>query len=42
MEETNLQAAFDENGETISPQLSEEIKNYLIDIDGTVTEDVSQ
>jgi hypothetical protein len=40
MEETNLQAAFDENGETISPQLSEEIKNYLIDIDGTVTEDV--
>ncbi len=40
MEETNLQATYDENGETISPQLSEEIKNYLIDIDGTVTEDV--
>jgi uncharacterized HAD superfamily protein len=29
-----------EKGETISPILSEEIKNYLIDIDGTITDDV--
>ncbi len=28
------------NGEHISPVLPEGIKNYLIDIDGTVTEDV--
>lgn len=27
-------------GETISPILPEDVKNYLIDIDGTVTEDV--
>jgi len=40
MSESNLNATFDENGETISPQLSNEIKNYLIDIDGTITEDV--
>ncbi|GLB51758.1 hypothetical protein NBRC110019_07970 [Neptunitalea chrysea] len=29
-----------ENGEHISPVLPEGVKNYLIDIDGTVTEDV--
>lgn len=29
-----------EAGETVSPVLPEGIKNYLIDIDGTVTEDV--
>lgn len=40
MSESNLNTIFDENGETISPQLSNEIKNYLIDIDGTITEDV--
>lgn len=28
------------NGEYISPVLPDEVKNYLIDIDGTVTEDV--
>lgn len=28
------------NGETVSPALPNSIKNYLIDIDGTVTEDV--
>ncbi len=28
------------NGETVSPALPSSIKNYLIDIDGTVTEDV--
>ena len=35
-----LQAAKDAQGLTASPQLPAEIKNYLIDIDGTVTEDV--
>ena len=36
----NLQPALDEQGLTASPQLPEGVKNYLIDIDGTVTEDV--
>jgi len=35
-----LNNSFDENGDAISPILSSEVKNYLIDIDGTVTEDV--
>lgn len=35
-----LQAAKDAQGLTASPQLPAEVKNYLIDIDGTVTEDV--
>ena len=29
-----------ENGESISPVLPENVKNYVIDIDGTITEDV--
>ena len=29
-----------ENGEKISPVLAEGVKNYLIDIDGTVGEDI--
>jgi len=29
-----------ENGKTVSPILKQGVKNYLIDIDGTVTEDV--
>lgn len=32
--------AAEVNGETISPVLPPNIKNYLIDIDGTITEDV--
>ena len=28
------------DGQNLSPTLPKEIKNYLIDIDGTVTEDV--
>lgn len=28
------------NGETVSPSLPEGVKNYLIDIDGTITDDV--
>ena len=40
MSEKKLNTTFDEKGETISPQLPDDIKNYLIDIDGTITEDV--
>lgn len=29
-----------ENGKTISPVLPEDIKNYLIDIDGTICDDI--
>lgn len=35
-----LQEHFDENGQPVSPILPAEIKNFLIDIDGTITEDV--
>ncbi len=40
MENNKLKDLKNEKGETISPILPEEVKNYLIDIDGTVTEDV--
>jgi hypothetical protein len=36
----NLNTVIDKNGETISPKLAEGVKNYLIDIDGTITDDV--
>ncbi|MFT4534739.1 MAG: putative HAD superfamily protein [Saprospiraceae bacterium] len=36
----NLQSITDNNGETISPKLGKGVKNYLIDIDGTITDDV--
>jgi uncharacterized HAD superfamily protein len=36
----DLQSVKDANGDTASPQLKDSIKNYLIDIDGTITEDV--
>ena len=36
----NLQEVKNEKGESLSPTLPEELKNYLIDIDGTITEDV--
>jgi len=36
----NLKDVVNEKGELLSPALPEEIKNYLIDIDGTITEDV--
>ncbi|MCH8902445.1 MAG: phosphoheptose isomerase [Bacteroidetes bacterium] len=36
----NLEESFDKSGEHISPQLSSETKNYLIDIDGTITKDI--
>ena len=35
-----LQDLVDDQGNHLSPQLPEDVKNYLIDIDGTVTEDV--
>ena len=35
-----LKDHFDEKGEKLSPLLPEEIKNFLIDIDGTVCEDI--
>jgi hypothetical protein len=36
----DLKESFDKDGNHISPQLDENVKNYLIDIDGTITEDV--
>ena len=35
-----LQELFNEKGEKISPQLSEDVKNFLIDIDGTICDDI--
>lgn len=35
-----LKKLYDDQGNELSPQLDEDIKNYLIDIDGTVTDDV--
>lgn len=36
----NLKQVTDTSGETLSPKLTEGVKNYLIDIDGTITDDV--
>lgn len=35
-----LHTAFNEKGESISPVLPEGVKNFLVDIDGTVCDDV--
>lgn len=35
-----FEEAFDKEGHKTSPKLPEGVKNYLIDIDGTITEDV--
>lgn len=40
MIEKNKTLEFVNTGDSISPLLPEEVKNYLIDIDGTVCEDV--
>ena len=41
MSKTNdLHEAFNEKGETISPVLDDNVKNFLVDIDGTVCDDV--
>lgn len=37
---SNLKGLVDEQGQAISPILDESVKNYLIDIDGTITDDV--
>ncbi|MBC8151167.1 MAG: phosphoheptose isomerase [Bacteroidetes bacterium] len=39
-EERQLLEETNELGESISPQLPSEVKNFLIDIDGTITDDV--
>jgi len=36
----SLKQITNDKGETLSPILDEEIKNYLIDIDGTICDDV--
>lgn len=35
-----LENAFNENGESISPVLPKDVRNFLIDIDGTICDDV--
>jgi len=35
-----LKQTFNERGDAVSPQLPENIKNFLIDIDGTICDDV--
>jgi len=40
MTDKTLQETFDEHGHHISPVLPQEIINYLIDIDGTICDDV--
>jgi len=37
---TDANSKKDAKGQTVSPSLPEGVKNYLIDIDGTVTDDV--
>jgi hypothetical protein len=39
-EKKELQETFDERGERVSPVLGNNVKNYLIDIDGTICDDV--
>ena len=40
MSAMNLHNQIDQDGKSASPTLPENIKNFLIDIDGTITEDV--
>ena len=40
MSNSNLKEIKGDDGKTLSPVLPEHVKNYLIDIDGTVTDDV--
>jgi uncharacterized HAD superfamily protein len=37
---THLRTIVNEKGEHLSPLLPEEVKNYLIDIDGTICDDI--
>lgn len=36
----NLNKAVNQQGKTVSPLLPEEVKNFLIDIDGTICDDI--
>jgi len=36
----DLKKTFNEKGETISPVLDEQTKNFMIDIDGTICDDI--
>ena len=38
--DTSLKIVKNEKGEALSPILAETIKNFLIDIDGTITDDI--
>jgi len=38
--EKNLQETYNEKGEHVSPQFPQHIKNFLIDIDGTICDDI--
>jgi uncharacterized HAD superfamily protein len=38
--EHSLQEVFNEKGERLSPQLGDSVKNFLIDIDGTICDDI--
>lgn len=37
---TKLKPSFNEKGETLSPILPTEVRNFLIDIDGTICDDI--
>ena len=39
-EQDKLRPLYNEKGEALSPLLPDEIKNYLIDIDGTICDDI--
>lgn len=39
-DDIQLHESFDEDGQHISPQLPESVINYLIDIDGTICDDI--
>lgn len=38
--EPQLENKFDENGEAVSPLLPDKVKNFIIDIDGTICDDI--
>ena len=40
MKKQILHRSFNEKGETLSPVLPKEVKNFLIDIDGTICDDI--
>lgn len=40
MSDMKLHELFDEDGNMLSPSLPENVKNYLIDIDGTICDDI--